>query len=155
MKVNKILAVDCYGEENDFFIKWMEYLAPKHHLTKTEQRYLAACLRQRYQLSKSITDEELLDETTLNDTYRAKIKQELGMSTQQIQNIIAKLKKLKILIPRNHPFSERLSYYKISPSFIPDYDDSKEFLLLLVFKNGEGNTGASSQGIQSTEENNQ
>ena len=154
MKVNKILAVDCYGEENDFFIKWMEYLAPKHHLTKTEQRYLAACLRQRYQLSKSITDEELLDETTLNDTYRAKIKQELGMSTQQIQNIIAKLKKLKILIPRNHPFSERLSYYKISPSFIPDYDDSKEFLLLLVFKNGEGNTGASSQGIQSTEENN-
>lgn len=155
MKVNKILAIDCNGEENDFFIKWMEYLAPKHHLTKTEQRYLAACLRQRYQLSKSITDEELLDETTLNDTYRAKIKQELGMSTQQIQNIIAKLKKLKILIPRNHPFSERLSYYKISPSFIPDYDDSKEFLLLLVFKNGEGNTGASSQGIQSTEENNQ
>ena len=154
MKVNKILAVDCNGEESDFFIKWMEYLAPKHHLTKTEQRYLAACLRQRYQLSKSITDEELLDETTLNDTYRAKIKQELGMSTQQIQNIIAKLKKLKILIPRNHPFSERLSYYKISPSFIPDYDDSKEFLLLLVFKNGEGNTGASSQGIQSTEENN-
>lgn len=154
MKVNKILAIDCNGEENDFFIKWMEYLAPKHHLTKTEQRYLAACLRQRYQLSKSITDEELLDETTLNDTYRAKIKQELGMSTQQIQNIIAKLKKLKILIPRNHPFSERLSYYKISPSFIPDYDDSKEFLLLLVFKNGEGNTGASSQGIQSTEENN-
>ena len=155
MKVNKILAVDCYGEEDDFFIKWMEYLAPKHHLTKTEQRYLAACLRQRYQLSKSITDEELLDETTLNDTYRAKIKQELGMSTQQIQNIIAKLKKLKILIPRNHPFSERLSYYKISPSFIPDYDDSKEFLLLLVFKNGEGNTGASSKGIQPTEENNQ
>ena len=154
MQINKILTVDC-NRENDFFSAWIEYLAPKHHLTKSEQKFLAACLRQRYELSKGITDENLLDETALNETYRTKIRKDLGISTQQMQNVITKLKKLHILIPRNFPFSDKLSYYKIAPDFIPPYKDDKDFLLLLLFKNGKADIGASSQGVQSTEENNQ
>lgn len=153
MNVQKILPVEC-SKDRDFFDLWIEYLAPKHHLTKSEQKFLAACLRQRYELSKGITDESLLDETALNETYRIKIRKDLNISTQQMQNVISKLKKLHILIPRNFPFSDKLSYYKISPSFIPSYKENEPFLLLLVFKNGEANTGASSQGVQSTEENN-
>lgn len=152
MNVQKILPVDCSGEK-DFFDLWIEYLAPKHHLTKSEQKFLAACLRQRYELSKGISDENVLDETALNEIYRTKIRKELNISTQQMQNVIAKLKKLHILIPRNFPFSDKLSYYKIAPSFIPSYKEDESFLLLLVFKNGKNNIGASSQGIQSTEEN--
>ena len=155
MHLNKVLLVNCNPNgEDDFFSFWIEYLAPKHHLTKSEQKFLAACLRQRYQLSKGISDEILLDETALNETYRTKIRQELKISTQQMQNVIAKLKKLHILIPRNFPFSNKLSYYKINPNFIPNYDENEDFKLLLLFKNGEDNTGASSQGIQPTEENN-
>ena len=154
MNVQKILPVDCSGEK-DFFDLWIEYLAPKHHLTKSEQKFLAACLRQRYELSKGISDENVLDETALNEIYRTKIRKELNISTQQMQNVIAKLKKLHILIPRNFPFSDKLSYYKIAPSFIPSYKEDESFLLLLVFKNGKNNIGASSQGIQSTEEDNQ
>ena len=154
MNVQKILPVDCSGEK-DFFDLWIEYLTPKHHLTKSEQKFLAACLRQRYELSKGISDENVLDETALNEIYRTKIRKELNISTQQMQNVIAKLKKLHILIPRNFPFSDKLSYYKIAPSFIPSYKEDESFLLLLVFKNGKNNIGASSQGIQSTEEDNQ
>ena len=153
MKLNKILTVDC-TKENDFFSSWIEYLAPKHHLTKSEQKFLAACLRQRHELSKGISDENILDETALNETYRTKIRKDLGISTQQMQNVITKLKKLHILIPRNFPFSDKLSYYKIAPSFIPDYDESKDFLLLLLFKHGETDTGTSGQGVQPTEKDN-
>jgi hypothetical protein len=154
MKINKILGIDCTAEEGDFFSQWIEYLAPKHHLTKSEQKFLAACLRQRHELSKGISDENLLDETALNETYRTKLRQELGISAQQMQNIITKLKKLHILIPRNFPFSDKLSYYKIAPSFIPNYNEDEDFLLLLVFKkknDRKENTGASIQGVQSTE----
>ena len=153
MEANKILAVDC-NKEYDFFSAWTEYLAPKHHLTKSEQKFLAACLRQRYELSKGITDQNLLDETALNETYRTKIRQDLDISTQQMQNVIAKLKKLHILIPRNFPFSDKLSYYKIAPDFIPPYNENKDFLLLLLFRNGKTDIGTSSQGIQTTEEDN-
>ena len=153
MNINKILTVDCSGEK-DFFDLWIEYLAPKHRLTKSEQRFLAACLRQRYELSKGITDENVLDETALNEIYRTKIRKNLDISAQQMQNVIVKLKKLHILIPRNFPFSDKLSYYKIAPSFIPPYKEDEDFLLLLLFKHGKADTGTSSQGVQSTEENN-
>ena len=153
MKLNKVLGVNYNTEEdNDFFSLWIEYLGPKHHLTKSEQKFLAACLRQRHELSKSITDENLLDETTLNETYRTKIRQDLDISAQQMQNVIIKLKKLHILIPRNFPFSEKLSYYKINPQFIPNFKEDEDFTLLLLFRNGEKNTGTGSQGVQSTGE---
>lgn len=151
MKINKILTVDCSGEK-DIFDLWIEYLAPKHHLTKSEQKFLAACLRQRHELSKGISDENVLDETALNEIYRTKIRKDLNISAQQMQNVIAKLKKLHILIPRNFPFSDKLSYYKIAPSFIPPYTEDKDLLLLLVFRDGKENIGTSSQGVQSTEE---
>lgn len=153
MKVQKILTVDCSGDK-DFFDLWIEYLGPKHHLTKSEQKFLAACLRQRHELSKGINDENILDETALNETYRTKIRKDLNISTQQMQNVIAKLKKLHILIPRNFPFSDKLSYYKIAPSFIPPYVETEDFLLLLLFKHGKTNIEPSSQGVQSTEESN-
>ena len=151
MHINKILAVEC-NEENDFFSLWIEYLAPKHHLTKSEQKFLAACLRQRHELSKSISDENLLDETALNKTYRTKIRQELNISSPQMQNIIVKLKKMHILIPRNVPFSDKLSYYKISPSFIPPYKDDEDFNFLLIFKHGTKDSGSGGAGVQSAQE---
>ena len=154
MKFNKILTVDCSGE-NDFFSLWIEYLAPKHHLTKSEQKFLAACLRNRYELGKGITNEILLDETCMNEVYRAKIREEIGFSIQQAQNVISKLKKLKMLIPMKYPFTEKIQYYKIAPSFIPNYNENKDFTLVLLFINGRQNIQTSSQGVQSEEEDSQ
>lgn len=155
MQINKILGIECNTEGGDFFSQWIEYLAPKHHLTKSEQKFLAACLRQRHEISisKKISDENLLDELALNETYRYQLRQKLGISGQQMQNIITKLKKLHILIPRNFPFSNKLNYYKIAPDFIPHYNETEDFLLLLVFKKNDRkeNIGAGIQGVQPTE----
>lgn len=135
--VNKILIVP-YENNGDFFAKWIEYLRPKHNLTKTEQKLLAACLETRYELSKVISDELVLDETCLNEFHREKIKRELGVSSQQFLNVISRLKKLKILIPRYSPYSEKVAYYKISPSFIPDYCEGEDFNVVLMFKQDDG-----------------
>lgn len=144
--VNKTLTVDCSGDK-DFFDLWVEYLTPKHQLTKTEQKFLAACLRNRHELSKGITDTELLDATCMNEVYRAKIREEIGFSMQQAQNVISKLKKLKIFVARKYPFTDKVQYYKIAPSLIPNYKDNKDFALVLLFSNGDKNTGSSSKGI--------
>lgn len=149
--VNKILMVDCSGKK-DFFDLWVEYLTPKHQLTKTEQKFLAACLRNRHELSKSITDETILDETCMNEVYRTKIRKEIDFSVQQAQNVISKLKKLKILVARKYPFIDKVQYYKIAPSLIPNYDENKDFALVFLFSNGERDTQSSSKGIQSTNE---
>ncbi len=147
--VHKILLVDC-NSDGDFFDKWIEYLRPRHHLTKSEQKFLAACLRTRHHLSKVISDENVLDETCLNENYREKIKVELGISNLQFLNLISQLKKLKILIPRYQPFSEKVAYYKISPSFIPNYKDGEDFKILIVFKDGQRDIQTSSEGVQSS-----
>lgn len=146
--IHKILPIDC--TEKDFFDSYVEWLEPKHKLTKTEQKYLAACLRNRYELSKGIHDDTLLDETCMNDVYRTKIREEIGFSSQQSQNIISKLKKLKILVARKYPFTDKVQYYKIAPSLIPDYDEDKDFILVLAF-NGKRDTQTSSKGVQSTD----
>lgn len=148
--INKVLVVDC-DEEKDFFTRWVEYLRPKHNLTSTVQKFLAACLRMRYELSKSITDPTLLDETCLDTARREKLKQKLGLTNQQFFNILYKLKKEKILVPRYIPYSDRVDYYKISPSFIPNYEEGKEFVFMLIFKDGQ-NTQTSSEGIQSSDQ---
>lgn len=147
--IQKVLLVE-YSEHEDFFDKWIEYLTPKHHLTKAEQKLLAACLRTRHELRKVIRDENVLDETCLNETYRSKIKQDLGLSNQQFLNLIGRLKKLKILIPRYAPFSEKVAYYKISPSFIPPYIDGEEFKLLLLFRDVQQDMQTGSQGVPNT-----
>lgn len=147
--IKKVLLVE-YNDREDFFDKWIEYLTPKHHLTKSEQNLLAACIRTRHELSKVISDENILDETCLNDTYRSKIKKELDLSNQQFLNLIGRLKKLKILIPRYAPFSEKVAYYKISPSFIPPYVDGEEFKLLLLFKDARGNIQTGSERVSDT-----
>lgn len=147
--IQKVLLVD-YNEHEDFFDKWIEYLTPKHHLTKAEQKLLAACIRTRHELGKVITDDNILDETCLNETYRSKIKQDLKLSNQQFLNLIGRLKKLKIIIPRYAPFSEKVAYYKINPNFIPPYVDGEEFKMLILFKDVRRDIQTSSKGVQDT-----
>lgn len=151
--IHKVLNINCSGEK-DFFDLWIEYLTPQHQLTKTEQKFLAACLRNRYELGKSITDETLLDETCMNEIYRAKIREEIGFSVQQAQNVISKLKKLKIFIPRKYPFTDKIQYYKIAPSLIPNYNENEDFVLVLLF-NGKRDIQSSSKRVQPTNKDNQ
>lgn len=146
-QINKVLPISC--NKDNFFELLLAYLTPKHYLTKGEQKYLAACLRNRYELSKSITDEIILDETCMNEVYRTKIRKEVGYTAQQAQNIISKLKKLKIFIPRKYPFNDKVQYYKIAPSLIFNYKENEDFALVLMFTHEEQRDNKpSSEGVQ-------
>ena len=132
--VDKVLVIPCSAtDEKDFFLRWVEYLKPKHHLTTREQEVFAAFLRNRYELSKGITDRNILDEVCLNEANRDKVRRSLNMSGPQMNGVLSKLKEQKIIAPFRK-ISGKVDYYKISPSFIPDLDESGDFKLMLVFR---------------------
>lgn len=136
LNVDKALPVPFDEDDiyNDFFVKWVEYLRPKHNLTAPNQLVLAACLRNRYRLSKKISDTATLDEVCMDDVNRAAIREELGMTKVQFNNAISILKKAKVIQPIVKPFSYRTSSYKIAPNIIPENKNMKDFVLVVLFK---------------------
>lgn len=131
--IDKILPIKC-SNAKEFFNKWIEYLTPIHHLTARERDVLVLILYKRYILSKGVFDSDIIDSMVLNDNGRTEIRTELNMSTVQLNGILARLTKLKILKPV-YKQNGRINTYLTSPSFIPDYND-EDFKVLLVFKNG-------------------
>lgn len=145
--IDKAFIIPCSSNDSkDFFGAWVEYLKPKHHLTETEQKVLAAILRHRDELSKSISDESILEEVCLNKVNRDRIKKTLGMSAPQFNGIMGKLREHKILSQ-----SKITELYRINPNFIPKLDGSGDFKLMLIFKYSDGqvNQETGSGGIQS------
>lgn len=134
----KILPVLCTPEE-DFFIKWVEWLKPIHKLTKREQEVFAAFLRNRHELSLSITDPNLLEEIYLNEANRDKIRESLGMSAPQMNGILTKLKEARVIKP-HYKMNGKIDYYEISPSFIPPYTKGEPFKLMLLFGDATKNS---------------
>ena len=146
--IDKVLVIPCStSDEKDFFLRWVEYLKPRHGLTNREQEAFAAFLRNRYELSLGITDPNILEEVCLNEANRDKIRQSLNMSGPQMNGVLAKLKDAKVIAP-HYKINGKIDYYKISPSFIPELDESGSFKLMLVFKyksdveKGDNNSGS-------------
>jgi hypothetical protein len=136
---NKVLLIPYSptSEDKDFFVRWVELLKPIHNLTKTEQSVLAAILRSRHQLSKNVTDTNLLDEMCLNYSNRARIKEFLNISSQQLNYILSKIKDKGILSPVLK-INGRIDYFKINPIFIPSLiEEDKQYKVLLVFQSSD------------------
>ena len=109
-----------------FFRIWLEFLRPFHKLTDRETDVMASFLKQRFELSKVVSDQEVLDRLTMSEDTKKKVREECNISQAHFQVIMTKLKKTK-MIDNN----------KINPRFIPRVDkDSEGFQLLLVFDLG-------------------
>ena len=132
MNINKVLLVKC-SDKKDFFAHWVSYINPNLGLTAREQEVLASILRTRYELSKSIINQDTLDEICLNAENRAKISEYVGMSPQQFGVIVYKLKDMKILQP-HFKDNGRTDYYKINPTLIPNYTEGEDFKFMIVFR---------------------
>ena len=133
--VDKVIQVPCSNSsDSDFFIRWVKFLRPIHNLTSQEQEVFATILRNRHKLSLGITDTSILDEVCLNLANRNAIKEELNISSQQLNYIFKRLRDTKVLIPM-YKRNGRIDYYKVHPNYIPALDkDTKLFKMLLVFK---------------------
>lgn len=121
-KPNSVIALKS-SLTGSFFKIWIEFLKPFHKLTERETDVLASFLKQRYELSKVIKDQEVLDKYTMNEETKRKVREECGISQAHFQVIMTKLKKVKMI-----------ENGKIHPKFIPRIEeDAKDFQLLLSF----------------------
>ena len=108
---------------NDFFKCWLEFLKPFHQLTGREIDVAASFIKQRYNLSKVITEESILNKVLMNEDTRKIVRQECGLSIPHFQVILGKLRKSKVIINNI-----------INPKFIPNINESNgNFQLLLLF----------------------
>lgn len=90
IKSNQKLKMSLDG---DFFRAWVEFLRPLHKLAKREMDVLAAFLKERYELNKVITDQNVLDKMLMSRETKQKIRGDCNMSIKQFQGINTKFKK--------------------------------------------------------------
>ena len=121
-KPNNIIEIST--SIKDLFRYWFMFLEPLHNLTNREIDVITAIVRNRYELSKVVKDNVLLDKIILNDESKQKIREECNISQAHFQVIMTKLKKSKMIENGN-----------INPRFIPRIkDETKGFQLLLTFE---------------------
>ena len=110
---------------DDFFKWWCIFLRPFVKLTNKEIDVMAGFLKQRYELSKTISDPAILDEVMMNDNTKKKVREECGITLQHFYVVMSTLKKRKVIVNG-----------VINPRLIPNVrpDDNGCFQLLLLFK---------------------
>lgn len=122
-RANNVIRIPT-SLQGKFFRIWIEFLTPLHSLTNREKDVVASFIKARFELSKSITDDSLLDKFVMSEDVKSKIKKECDVSDAFFQVILGKLRKTNIITGG-----------KINPKFIPKSlnQDDKAFQLLLYF----------------------
>ena len=122
-RANNVIRIPT-SLQGKFFRIWIEFLTPLHNLTNREKDVVAAFIKARFELSKSISDPVWLDKVVMSDEIKSKVKEECGVSDAFFQVILGKLKKTGVILEG-----------KINPKFIPKNLElgDKTFQLLLYF----------------------
>lgn len=123
-----------YKDTDDFYYKWMLIVGRIYDLSKKECVVFSKILSYRHELSKTIFDNNQLDEACTNAISRERMAEELGMSIQQYMNITRVLAEKKLLKRYRSKNKRIVSFYYISPEFIPNYKDGCNTSLAFVFR---------------------
>lgn len=120
--VDSIVRIPC--KVNDTFFKyWFMFLKPFHHLTDREMDVVSSFIKQRYELSKVITDSDVLDRVVMSEDTKRKVREECDITLPHFQIIMSKLRKNKVIIDN-----------KINPRYIPNLKESNNsFKMMLLF----------------------
>lgn len=122
-EINNVIRIPT-SLNSKFFRYWFEFLQPFHKLTEREIDVITSLVKQRYELSRVIKDDEILDRVTMSEDTKRKVREECNMTLPHFQVIMGKLRKSKVIIDN-----------KINPRFIPNIrEDSGTFQLLLLFE---------------------
>ena len=88
-----------------------------------EMEVITSFVKQRYELSKVIKDNEILDKYIMDDDTKKKVREECNISLPHFQVIMGKLRKNKVIIDG-----------KINPRYIPSVkEDNGSFKMMLLF----------------------
>lgn len=121
-QVDSIVRIPC-KVDGKFFRYWFKFLTPFHNLTEREMDVITSFVKQRYELSKVIKDNEILDKVTMSEDTKKKVREECDISLPHFQVIMGKLRKNKVIIDG-----------KINPRYIPSVDEKNgSFKMMLLF----------------------
>lgn len=120
-KPNNIVRIPCSFDS--FFRYWFLFLQPFHKLTNREIDVITAFVKHRYNLSKVIKDNDILDKVVMSEDTKKKVREECNMTLPHFQVVMGNLKKNKVILNG-----------KINPKFIPNLSENAEyFQLMLLF----------------------
>ena len=121
-QIDSIVRIPTKIDEG-FFKYWFMFLRPFHNLTEREMDVITSFVKQRYELSKVIKDNEILDKVTMSEDTKKKVREECDISLPHFQVIMGKLRKNKVIIDG-----------KINPRYIPSVDEeNSSFKMMLLF----------------------
>ena len=119
---NSVLRIPC-SLSGSFFRYWFMFLRPFHKLTNREIDVITAFVKHRYELSKVIKDDVILDKVTMSEDVKKQVREECGIAFQHFQVIMSNLRKNKVI-----------ENGKINPKFIPNItEENRMFKLMLLF----------------------
>ena len=95
-KINNVITIPT-SLEGKFFKYWFDFLRPYHKLTDREIDVIASFVKHRYQLSKVIKDQELLNRVAMSEDTKRKVREDCNISQAYFQVILTKLKKSKVI----------------------------------------------------------
>ena len=119
---NSVLRIPC-SLSGSFFRYWFMFLRPFHKLTNREIDVITAFVKHRYELSKVIKDDVILDKVTMSEDVKKQVREECGIAFQHFKVIMSNLRKNKVI-----------ENGKINPKFIPNItEENGMFKLMLLF----------------------
>lgn len=123
-KPNNIVTVPT-SPGIDFFRWWCIFLRPFINLTNRETDVIASFLKQRWELSKNISDPAILDTMVMSETTKSKVIEECNITQQHFYVVMSNLRRNKVIVNNT-----------INPRLIPNIrkDDKGCFQLLILFK---------------------
>lgn len=122
-KMNNVIRIPT-SISTSFFRFWFEFLRPFHNLTDREMQVASSLLKRRYELSKVIQDEDILDKVVMSEDTKKAVREECNISIPHFQVIMGKLRKNKVILDG-----------RINPKFIPNLSEEQgSFRLLLNFE---------------------
>ena len=123
-KPNNIVTVPT-TLNGEFFRWWCIFLRPFVNLTDREIDVVSSFLKQRWELSKHISDPTILDTMVMNEETKKKVIEECHITLPHFYVVMSSLRKNKIIV--NNVLNSRLI-----PNIRPD--DNGCFQLLILFK---------------------
>ena len=122
-KVNNVIGLSQSPLGDEFFKYWFVFLKPLHHLTDREIDVIASFTKHRYELSKVIKDDALLDTVLMSEETKRKVRDDCHITLAHFQVIMGNLRKNKVIVNN-----------KINPKLIPNLsEDAKSLQLLVLF----------------------
>lgn len=122
-RANNVIRIPA-SLKGKFFRKWIEFLTPLHGLSNREKDIVAAFIKARFELSKSITDEALLDKVIMSNDVKNKVREECNATNAFFQVVLGKLRKNGVI-----------NNGKLNPKLLPKNinEGDNSFQLLLYF----------------------